>query len=355
MNAAAVRKPIGGPAAWRGSEMATSDSWRRTLSPTALAEIDAALQQIKSRELDWQALTKDDFPLSTAAAELAEVADLLETGPGIVKLSGFPVERYSDAEIRIVFFALGRHLGTPVFQNGRGQLMNDITDEGANAPDQYGKVDTESGETFLSSRSRVHSSAELRMHNDRTDVVALLCLRNAVAGGVNRISSAVAIHNEMLRHRPDLLELLFQDYYRSRFGEEDKGNDAFYALPVFAQENGHFTCHYSRTYVEAAQLNEAVPKMSAAQWEALDLMAEVGSELALETAPEPGEILFLNNHLLFHARSAYEDDANADRRRFLYRLWLAMPNSRPLPESYGVLFREVRPGAVRGGIAQAEA
>ena len=223
-NAVVTREPLGGPAAWKGADLVRSDSWRRTLSSEAIAEMDAALQHVKACGLDWQDLTKDDFPLEAATAELAEVSDLLENGPGIVKLSGFPVERYSEAECRAAFFALGRHMGTPVFQNGKGQLMNDIADEGSAAPDQYGKVETQSGETFLSSRSRVHSTGQLRLHNDRTDVVALLCMQNAVAGGINRIASAVAIHDALLARRPDLLELLFQDYYRSRFGEEDKGN-----------------------------------------------------------------------------------------------------------------------------------
>ena len=119
---------------------------------------------------------------------------------------------------------------------------------------------------------------------------------------------------------------------------------------MFAEQDGHFTCHYSRTFIEAAQLNEAVPKMQPEQWQAIELMAEIAEESAFATHQQPGEIQFLNNHVIFHSRTAYEDHPEPERRRLLHRLWLSMPNSRPLPPSFEVLFRDTRPGAVRGGI-----
>jgi hypothetical protein len=38
--------------------------------------------------------------------------------------------------------------------------------------------------------------------------------------------------------------------------------------------------------------------------------------------------------------------------RLLYRLWLSMPNSRPLPSGHEVLWGSIAPGALRGGIGQ---
>jgi len=92
--------------------------------------------------------------------------------------------------------------------------------------------------------------------------------------------------------------------------------------------------------------------MSEAQWEALDLLQVLGDELALCHRFEAGDIQYLNNHVLFHARSAYQDDPGAAGRRLLYRLWLSMPNSRALPAGHEVLFGATAAGALRGGIAQ---
>ena len=69
-------------------------------------------------------------------------------------------------------------------------------------------------------------------------------------------------------------------------------------------------------------------------------------------ALEPGDMQLLNNHVIYHARTAYVDDPNAKRDRLLFRLWLSMPNSRALPQGFEVLWGSVEAGAPRGGIAQ---
>nr|MCS5605249.1 TauD/TfdA family dioxygenase [Alphaproteobacteria bacterium] len=89
-------------------------------------------------------------------------------------------------------------------------------------------------------------------------------------------------------------------------------------------------------------------------WQALDLLAELADEFCFEMTMQPGDMQFINNHVIYHARTAYRDhiDAGLDRRRLLYRLWLAMPNSRALPVDHAVLWRDVDAGSLRGGIAQ---
>ena len=50
-------------------------------------------------------------------------------------------------------------------------------------------------------------------------------------------------------------------------------------MPVFAVQDGKLTCQYSRTYVEQAQERPEVPRITEAQNEALDLLAEVAEEV----------------------------------------------------------------------------
>ena len=42
--------------------------------------------------------------------------------------------------------------------------------------------------------------------------------------------------------------------------------------------------------------------------------------------------MFFNNYLVMHARTAFEDDADAGFRRHLLRLWLDVPGGRPAPK-----------------------
>jgi hypothetical protein len=95
-----------------------------------------------------------------------------------------------------------------------------------------------------------------------------------------------------------------------------------------------------------------VPRLSRSQDEALDVLAAVAEELSIEMALEPGDIQLLNNHVIYHARTAYEDDPEPGHDRLLLRLWLSMPNSRPLPDGLEVLWGAVAAGVLRGGIQQ---
>src|SRR5262249_7978790 len=140
---------------------------------------------------------------------------------------------------------------------------------------------------------------------------------------------------------------------RRRVGEGAGGESSVNVRPVLGRSDGRFTSHYSRTYIEAAQKLAAAPRLTAAQWEAIDLLAEVADALCYRMRLEPGDMQFLNNHVIYHARDAFSDDAASGQVRAMYRLWLAMPNSRALPEDHAVLWRDVRAGAVRGGIAVA--
>jgi len=85
---------------------------------------------------------------------------------------------------------------------------------------------------------------------------------------------------------------------------------------VFAARDGRFTSQYSRTFVEAAQRIPTIPRMTPAQDEALDLLAAVCDELGYEMELEPGDIQLLNNHVIYHGRTAYEDapEPGHDRR-----------------------------------------
>jgi alpha-ketoglutarate-dependent taurine dioxygenase len=253
----------------------------------------------------------------------------------------------------VIWWGIGTHLGTAVCQNAHGELIGEVRDEVR----LYGEVIQPAVPTSegFTSRAKARSSGPLRWHTDRCDVVGLFCVRAARQGGISRVVSVPAVSNAIRERRPDLLALLYADYYRSRQGEEVGGENAYYALPVFAMHEGRFTTQYSRTFVESAQKIPEVPRLTPAQDEALDVLAAVSDELGYEMELRPGDMQFLNNHVIYHGRTAYVDEPEPGRDRLLLRLWLAPPNSRPLPAGFEALWGSVKGGKVRGGIAQPSA
>src|SRR3546814_5133571 len=74
-----------------------------------------------------------------------------------------------------------------------------------------------------------------------------------------------------------------------------------------------------------------VRKLSDAEHEALRLLLDLAQEHCFEMRFAPGDIQLLNNHVIYHGRTAFKDDASTNQDRMLMRLWLGVPNSRALP------------------------
>src|SRR5262249_6649786 len=55
-------------------------------------------------------------------------------------------------------------------------------------------------------------------------------------------------------------------------------------------------------------------------------------EFHLDMNIEEGDIQFLNNRVIVHARTGYEDWPGIARRRHMLRLWLDVPNWPAMPE-----------------------
>jgi hypothetical protein len=335
-----MRQRLEGPFAWAGKDLAGKTDWIRTWRPAEIAEIEAAVTAARGRALPLRRITRAEFPLPQVGPELAAIGREIETGRGLLLLRGLPVERWDEAATRLAIWGIGTHLGTAVSQSRNGEFLGEVRD---------------TGERLGTATSRGYrSNQHLRFHTDRCDVVALLCMRTAKSGGLSRVVSSVAIHNAMLERRPDLLEVLFRPYYHSRQGEEQPGEGQWFANPVFAvNADGLFTSQYSRSFVESAQRFPEVPRLSAEQLEAIDMLAALGDELALSMELRAGDLQLLNNHVTYHSRTGYEDWPEPERRRLLYRLWLSTPVSRALPAGYEVLWDKTAPGALRGGVPSA--
>lgn len=339
-----------GACVWSGAEMSSSARWIRDFPAQVLQQIDAAVE--KTGGLDWRSINRGNFPLPDAGAFFDDVREELENGSGMVKIRGLEVARYNADQLRRIWYGLGAHLGTPMYQNHRGEVLREIKDEGAAGAKLYGATVDAAGRQFLSSGARTLSAGQLRFHTDRCDVVGLLCVRQSAEGGVSKLASSAAVYNHVLRQRPDLHALLCGPIPRSRFGEEAGGEHIAYDLPIFGVRDGKLTSHFSLTYIENAQMLPGVRRLTEAEHEAIRMLIAMAEAECFEMRFAPGDIQLLNNHVIYHGRTAFRDDASAGQDRMLMRLWLSVPNSRALPADHAILWGDVRAGMPHGGIAQ---
>jgi hypothetical protein len=145
--------------------------------------------------------------------------------------------------------------------------------------------------------------------------------------------------------------VLYQPFHWSWNQQEPAGEPPYYPQPIFSMQDGKFSCRYIRGQIVNAQRFPEVPRFTPAQVEALDLLDAITNDENFHITYEfkPGDMQLLNNHTCFHARTAFEDYPEHDRRRHLLRMWLSVPNSRPLSPAMGTIYQDQRPGVMRGG------
>jgi hypothetical protein len=329
---------IDSAAAWRGEDMAGHpERWLVELAPGEITEAEAAARTFIESGADIGALDEESFPLPTLGPRLKRLRRTLIEGIGFEVMRGLPVENYDERLAATIFCGIGAHVGSARSQNAQGHVLGHVRDTGADAHDP---------------RTRIYQTAERQtFHTDSADVVALLCLREAMEGGESLLVSTHTIHNEMRRLRPDLVRLLFDPVATDRRGEVPVGEKPYFEIPVLNWHAGFLTGIYQRQYIDSAQRFPDAMRLTPAHVEALDLFDALANDPRLNFSMrlEPGDMQFVYNHNLLHDRMGFRDWPEPGRRRHMLRLWLSVPGDRPLPDCFRQRYGSIAVGD-RGGI-----
>lgn len=328
------------PQAWTAAQVKDDSSWTLHLNDEQKEQVHAAMCHARSLEKPFLTMTRDDFPLNKSTRSiLNDAISLTQNRWGLALVKGFPVDDWTEDETRLAYWGIGLHMGVARTQNRASEIMNDVRDTGG---DYRGK----DGRGY-------NTNAELDFHQDSADIVSLLCRRTAKRGGESAVISSMALHDEVARLRPDLLEVLRQPFFHSYQGTQDPSQPPFYRLPIFGSHPDYFAARANRKNVIAAQRDfPEVPRLTQLQLEALNLLDELmpSEKLCFNMELERGDMQLLNNYVTLHSRTEFEDYTDPDLKRHLFRLWLAVPASQPLPQGWDEYYGDVRPGSVRGGV-----
>lgn len=332
------RTPIEGLQAWVGPEIQDEEFWIHHLDDTALEEIDTAVHGIEERGLSIP-FDAADFPLPTLGRTIERIPSVLEDEQGFLLIRGIDRSRYTASQCELIYWGIGSHLGTPISQNTRGHLLGHVRDEGKSFDDPTARG--------------YQTTQKMDFHADQlpVDVLGLFCVRAAREGGASALVSVGAVHNVMLEERPDLLEVLYQPFNLDWRGEEPEGEAPWYTSPMFSYADGKVTSRVtSRQYFNSVTRFGDELALTDIQREALDVLQEVCNreELRLSMMMQEGDIQFLNNHAILHAREAFEDYEDPDLKRHLLRMWIALPEGvrRPMPDVLADRYRIVEMGGI---------
>ena len=324
---------IEGAEAWYGPFLDESRQWLRPFTQDELMEIDAAMRQVQSKGIKIVNIRKQNFPRPSLGPTLMNIRRELLDGRGFVLFRGLPVEDYTIEESAIAYYGLGTHFGQSLPQNTKGHLLGHVKDLGYDHTNPNVRI--------------YQTTARQTFHTDPCDLVALLCLKPAMKGGLSSLVSSVTIFNEIFRNKPDVAKELFQPIESDRRGEEPEGMKGYHCMPIFNWFAGKLSTLYHRSYIESARRFVEVPELTNAQQESLDLVDEYANDPALKLDMEfkPGDIQFLHNYQILHDRTDFQDWPEPERKRHLLRLWVSAPDGRPLPEAFAQNYGSVEIGS----------
>jgi alpha-ketoglutarate-dependent taurine dioxygenase len=305
---------ITGASAWRPDDLRT-DNYLVPLTSACLDEISWVADELRRFPLPTIVRRPDDFEMPACRAAIAELRRILRRGVRFAILDRLPLDEIGAEAAIGIYWLLAAMVARPVAQSLDGKLIYDVLDSGRQAlpgsgvrPDQ--------------------TNIELKFHTDNSynatppEYVALLCLRTARRGGHSRVASFHTMHNMLRERRPEVLPRLYQPFWFDRQREFHPGEEPVFAAPVFIDDGkvqARFSAHQIRSgyALRGEQLDDAGAAALAAL---LDLFED--EDLSADFDLEPGQMQFVDNRVLGHARTEFEDFPEPERRRHLVRLWL---------------------------------
>jgi hypothetical protein len=327
-------KEISGPTVWVAQDYKDQpERWTHPFTADEIQELGHAADQFISSGTPLTGISQQNFPLPNLSKTLAALREDLLNGKGFILFKRFPANEWNAEKNAVAYMGLGTYLGYFVSQNAHGHVLGHVKDVGDDAS-QIDKV-------------RIYrTTARQYFHSDDSDIVGLLCLHRAAEGGESDIVSIHHVWNTLQREHPDVAETLTKPiWYFDRKGEKSHGEEDWIRQPIFYFEKGgkeRVYCKWDPYFVRSLSRfsdRGIIPPLSDEQKHAAQVLEDTCSRLALHMVLEVGDIQFLHNGHLLHARTEYKDPAPPAPRRHLLRLWLSTPETEggwalPMPDSH---------------------
>ncbi|KPM41014.1 hypothetical protein AK830_g5515 [Neonectria ditissima] len=308
---------ISGDMAWVGAELETSPAlFDDYLSSDDITEIEAAVKHFKGLELARGFANPQTFPLSEElASRLRAVTNHVYNGRGFHRIRGLDTSRYTEEE-RVIAYA---------------GITSYVVDERARNIGHEDHIRDRSFANPMGDKLKpLELAVSMSFHTDIDvgDMLSLFVQSTSLSGGEQYIASISSMYNYIVKREPEVLKTLTDDWYweRSFRPEVNKEITRAFDRPLLAFEDGHLQINFAATFVggnPAYNLSGDAPPLTPEQRRALAVIQEGAKATCLRLTPEPGDMIFINNYAMLHARATWTDSmGDVWKQRYVMRLWL---------------------------------
>lgn len=317
--AAVPGRPVVDPAAWMAEDLQADPRWIFKLSEADVGALMAMARSVRSVIGDdpngLLAMPASAFDAGAFGETIAAIRHELKDGFGAALVRGLPMESMHPLDAAIIYWGIGRHLGVATSNNPEGDMLGHVTDL---------------GKTQKDANSRGYQTREeMAYHCDQSTLVGLLCVRTPRSGGQSRIASSVSVYNTLVERSAAHAAVLCRPYCWTKHGEANPGEPGYYESPVFNFLDDKLCVSLGPTHMVKGHQVAGAPPMTDEQREALEEAKAIAHAQHFSMELRRGDMQFLNNEVVVHTRTAYEDWEDPGKKRLLWRLWLNAYDVRP--------------------------
>ncbi|KAF9698185.1 hypothetical protein EKO04_003841 [Ascochyta lentis] len=316
---------LAGPMAWGGAELNASQ-YVVKLSRAEIDNIRAAVVGFRLQRLPRGEISQRTFSLAAnLARKLSAISKELHEGPGVVVLRGLEAARFNDEEAVIAFAGVCSYVAperaTDSYAN---QTLSHIRDATKEIVPVWAKEMGLAGSKI---------TAAMDFHSDRFsgDILALHVRDEGGAGigGGQYVASFWKIYNELLQTEPDVLETMADSDWPFELKQKDQA--PYLELgPTLFFSRGKPICQLVKAPLLGSpriQRDPSMPKVSGRQMHAMQVVQDLAKRFSTRLDREQGDIQFINNLSIMHAREAYQGTNGKASTRHLLRMFLRDPEN----------------------------
>ncbi|KAI0399867.1 Clavaminate synthase-like protein [Xylaria palmicola] len=304
--------PRTGPMVWHGSQFKEEASYIVHLTTFEIDEVNAALSSFQATGLNPGHISPQNFVLPTLGPTLRALSRRVHEGEGFVVLRGLEPWTYKRLENTIVFTGIASYIANRRgVQCADGPIMTHIFDYSTEIEEKE-----KLNEGYLGHANR---TSPLPFHTDDGHIISLYCVKSADIGGRTLLASSWAIYNELLSTRPDIIETLKEDWLWDSFTLQNPS----FNRPLISEVDEKLICNYRIRPFQGTPgypRNPELGPLPAHHEEALDIVGQIAQRLCLGFEFKTGDIQFVNNLSILHAREEFKRAEGAGSRRHLLRL-----------------------------------
>ncbi|KUJ24599.1 taurine catabolism dioxygenase TauD [Mollisia scopiformis] len=323
------------PMAWNGEDLKPKD-YVFELRDHDVAAISEAVVHFKNIGVPAEKVGPETFPLPVELApRLGNIASSLYNGIGVAVRRGIDPMMYNDFDKALVFAGVSSYVcsqrGTDDFASIIYTIVNiQLTVTQGHIRDATHDHVPEAAKGVGLAGSKI--PVALSFHADRFagDILALFVVDQGseVGGGEQFLSSFWRIYQELLVTAPDVIKTLEAEARPWEIADpitHEAGVSFAPALFYAAEKPMMQLVHAVLTGGPQLPRPDHLPSLSAAQHHALRVLEKTAQKFSHKLDRQDGDIQFVNNLSIMHARAAYEGDELSSRH--LLRMFLRDPKN----------------------------